>query len=148
MRAAYRLAASLAALTAACGASDPENEIRALLAAAERAAEERDGGFFADVLDEAYRDGRGNDRAAALRAVRGIFIANQRIELVSRVESVVIEGGDAARAVVFVGMLGRRAGAALVEGLDAELYRFELELVKGGGEWRIIGARFERALGE
>jgi hypothetical protein len=45
-------------------------------------------------------------------------------------------------------MLGRRAGSALVEGLDADLYRFELELVKNDGEWRIIGARFERALGD
>jgi hypothetical protein len=148
MKAAYTLAVSTIAVIAACATSDPETEIRELLAAAEQAAEERDAGFFADLLDDAYRDARGNDRDEALRSVRGYFIANQRIELVSRVDEVLIEGADAARAVVHVGMLGRRAGAALVEGLDADLYRFELELVKGASEWRIIGARFERALGE
>jgi hypothetical protein len=148
MKAAHPLAISVAALIAACATSDPEKEIRELLAAAELAAEQRDAGFFADVLDAAYRDARGNDRDEALRAVRGYFIANQRVELVSRVDEIAIEGVDAARAVVHVGMLGRRAGTALVEGLDADLYRFDLELVKGAGNWTIIGARIERALGE
>jgi len=32
--------------------------------------------------------------------------------------------------------------------LDADLYRFELELVNDGGNWQIIGADFNRAVGE
>jgi hypothetical protein len=143
------VAAALAAASAAgCGTSDPEAEIRALLAEAETAAEARDAGFFGDLVAPAYRDARGNDREQVLRMLRGLFIANQRVEIVSRVEEVVVEGGDAARAVVHAGMLGQRSGAALLAGVEAELYRFELELVNDGGEWRIIGADFRRALGE
>ena len=137
-----------AALVAGCGAGDPEAEIRALLAAAEEAAEERDTGFFADLLGAGYRDARGNDREEAVRMIRGYFIANQRIEIVSRVDDVVLEGGDAARAVVHAGMVGQRAGEGLIAGARADLYRFELELVNDGGDWRIIGAEFGRALGE
>jgi len=141
-------AALCAALAAGCAASDPEAEIRALLAAAEQAAEARDAGFFADAVGAGYRDTRGNDREQLLRSIRGYFIANQRVEIVSRVDDVVLEGADAARAVVHAGMLGQRTGAELVGGVAADLYRFELELVNDDGDWRIIGARWTRALGD
>jgi hypothetical protein len=135
---------------AGCGASDPELEIRALLAAAAEAAEARDAGHFGDLLGMSYRDARGNDRDEALRMIRGYFIANQRVEIVSRVDEVVLEGpqGDAARAVVHAGMAGQRSGGGLIAGVDVDLYRFELELVNDDGDWRIIGATWSRALGE
>jgi hypothetical protein len=142
------VAAATMLLVSACGASDPEAEIRALLAAAEEAAEARDVGFFGDALGEGFRDARGNDRDELIRTVRGFFVANQRIEIVSRVDEIVLEGEDAARAVLHAGMVGQRTGAALVDGIDADLYRFELELVNDGGDWQIIGADYRRALGE
>jgi hypothetical protein len=145
---AWGIPFAFAVLASGCGASDPEAEIRALLVAAEGAAEARDVGFFGGAIGENYRDSRGNDRDAMLRMLRGYFIANQRIEIVSRIDEIVIEGGDAARAVVHAGMVGRRTDAALIEGLDADLYRFELELVNDGGNWQVIGADFKRALGE
>jgi endonuclease YncB( thermonuclease family) len=142
-------AALLAAVVVGgCGTSDPEAELRALLAAAEQAAEAREIGFFDDLVGAGYRDSRGQDRAELLRMLRGYFLANQRIEIVSRVDEVALEGADAARAVVHAGLLGQRSGAELLAGVDADLYRFELELVKDGGEWRIIGADVSRALGE
>jgi hypothetical protein len=141
-------ALAAAAIAGCGGGGDPEAEIRALLAATEEAAEARDAGFFDDVLGAAYRDARGNDRDEILRRVRGYFIANQRVEIVSRVDEVALEGADAARAVVHAGMLGQRAGAELLGGVDADLYRFELELVNQDGEWQIIGADWDRALGE
>jgi hypothetical protein len=138
----------LAALGAACSTPDPEAEIRALLAAAEQAAEARDTGFFRDLISAGYRDARGNDREQLVNLVRGLFIANQRVEIVSRIDTVELEGDDAARAVVHAGMLGQRAGAALLSGVAADLYRFELELVNDGGEWQIIGATWDRAAGD
>jgi hypothetical protein len=145
---AWGLGCALAALGTGCAADDPEAEIRALLAAAEAAAEARDAGFFGDVLGESYRDARGNDREEMLRNLRGYFIANQRIEVVSRVDEIVIEGENSARAVVHAGMLGQRTGAALIDGIDADLYRFELKLVNDGEGWQVIGADFRRAVGE
>lgn len=142
------MASVLAVLIAGCAASDPEADIRALLAAAVEAAEARDAGFFAELIGDSYRDARGHDREEIVRMLRGYFLANQRVEVVSRVDEVVVEGGDAARATVHAGLIGQRAGAALLGGLDAELYRFDLELVNDSGEWRIIGARWRPALGE
>jgi hypothetical protein len=137
-----------AGLLASCRGSHPEREIRELLAAASQAAEARDGGFFADVIGTSYRDARGNDRAELVRTVRGYFLANQRVQVVSRIDEVVIEGGDAARATVHAGLIGQQAGASLLGGLDGDVYRFDLELVNDDGEWRIIGATWRRALGE
>lgn len=140
--------ASSVALLTACGASDPDAEVRALLTAAERAAEARDTGFFRAVIATAYRDAAGRDRDQAVNLLRGLFVANQRIELVSRIDSVELEGADAARAVVHAGLVGQRAGAGMLGGLGADLYRFELELVNDGGDWQIIGARVTPARGE
>jgi hypothetical protein len=148
MRTLPPVVAFAAAVVAGCGTSDPEAEIRALLAAAEEAAEARDVGFFRDHVGAGYRDSRGQDRAELVRLLQGYFIANQRIEIVSRVDEVALEGSDAARAVVHAGLLGQRSGADLLAGVDADLYRFELELVNDDGEWRIIGADVSRALGE
>ena len=145
---ALRPAFALAVLATGCGANDPEAEIRALIAAAEEAAEARDVGFFSATLADDYRDARGNDRETMLRTLRGYFIANQRIEILSRVDEIVIEGDGSARAVVHAGMVGRRADAALIDGIDADLYRFELTLVDDGGEWRVFRADFRRAVGE
>ena len=138
----------VAALASGCAPSDPEAEIRALLAAAEQAAEERDVSFFGGLLGEGYRDTRGNDRDEVLRQLRGYFIANQRVEIVSRIDEITLEGEDAARAVVHAGMVGQRSGATLIAGVQANLYRFELEFVNDGAEWQIIGADFRRAMGE
>ncbi|HWN39827.1 MAG TPA: hypothetical protein VNP02_15095, partial [Gammaproteobacteria bacterium] len=64
---AWGIACALAVAASGCGASDPEAEIRALLTAAEVAAEARDVGFFGDAIGASYRDARGNDREAMLR---------------------------------------------------------------------------------
>ena len=136
-----------AALAQGCAASDPEVQIRALLASTEAAAEARDTGFFADTLGDGYRDASGNDRDGVLRMLRGYFIANQRVEVLSRVDEVTLEGEDAARAVVHAALVGQHPGGALL-GIDSDLYRFELELVNEGGEWKIIGAKWSRSLGE
>jgi hypothetical protein len=140
--------AFLAALVVGCGSVDADAELRALLAAAETAAEERDTGFFREAIGDAYRDARGNDREALVNLIRGYFLTHQRIEIVSRIDEVTLEGAGAARAVVQAGMLGLRAGETVLSGIDGELYRIELELVDDDGEWRIIGASWRRATGK
>jgi hypothetical protein len=148
MKAFGLVLATCTAFATGCSSSDPEAEIRALLTAAEQSAEARDTGFFRAIIGSAYRDSRGNDRDQTVNLLRGLFVANQKIEIVSRIDSVELQGADAARAVVHAGLVGQRAGASLLGGLDADLYRFELELVNDGGEWQIIGATVERARGD
>lgn len=132
-----------------CGAPpDPEQELRELIEAAASAAEARDTGFFRDLIASEYRDSRGNDRDRLINSLRGYFLTHTQIEVLSRVAEVELQGADAARVVVQAGMVGRRGGQPVLSQLNADLYRIELELVGGSGDWQVIGARWERALGE
>ena len=131
----------LAAAAAGCSASDPDAELRGLVAAAEAAAERHDAGFFRDILAANFRDARGNDRDAMLTLVRGHLLGHSEIEIISRVEAVELARDDAASVVVQAAFVGRRAGQTWLHGLDGQMYRIELELVQDGG-WQVIGASF------
>ena len=129
----------------ACSAEDPEAVLEGLVADAAMAAESRQTSFFRDLIAESYVDARGNDRARMIELIRGYFLTNQSIDVFTRVESVELSGTDAAEVVVLAGLLARRPEEGLLEGFDGSLYRLELELVETDGEWRVIGARWERA---
>jgi hypothetical protein len=137
--------AALAAIVAGCGDTDsPEAQIRSVIERIELAAEARD---VSDVLEHVtleYRDHHGNDRDEVARAMRGYFIANQSIHLLTRVEELSFPAEDEARATVLVGMVGRDAAAANSWDLAADLYRFEVAIVRDEGEWKINWARWRR----
>lgn len=126
------------------GGSDPEQELRQLLAEAETAAEARDTGYFGDLISADYRDTRGNDRDRLVNLLRGYFLTHQRIEIVTRVDEIEIEAADAARATLGVALVGQRSGADLLSGLRGELDTLRLEFVREDGDWRIIGADWRR----
>lgn len=108
--------------------STPESRIIALIEEGELAAEDRNLGFFRDVIAQDYTDAKGLSRDEFLRMLAGYFYRNRTIHLISRTEDVVVEDSKSARAVVIVGMAG-----SPVEGFDqlltlrADLYRLELE---------------------
>ena len=130
----------------ACGGEDPEASLQRLVESAEGAAEARDTGYFRGLIATSYADSRGNDRDRIIDAVRGYFFTNQRIDVVTRIEETQLLGQDAARMTLLAGILGRGEGAGVLDGFDGRLYEIELELVQSGGDWQIIGARWERAL--
>jgi len=142
-----RRALLIAALAlGACGGEEPEASLQRLIAAAEAAAEARDTGYFRDLIAASYVDSRGNDRDRLIDAIRGYFFTNPRIDVVTRIEETELLGRDAARVVLLAGVLGRGGGAGVLGGFDGRVYEVELELVATGGDWQIIGARWERSL--
>jgi len=128
-----------------CATDDPEAALRELVDSAEQAAEARDTGYFRDLIGASFVDNRGNDRGRVIDWLRAYFLANQRIEVVTRLQSIELRGSDAAEVVVLAGVLGRRQDQGLLQGLDGRLYRLELELVSSDGDWQIIGARWEQS---
>lgn len=139
------LAPALCVAAAGCGspASDPETELRALVAAAEAAAEARDTGFFRDLVSEDYADAAGRSRDDLVDRIRGYFFLNTSIEVLTRIERVELHGDDAADLVVQAALVsGRRRGA--IPGLDADYRRIELELVRDDSSWRVIAAAWGR----
>lgn len=131
-----------------CGDSvTPEEEIRALVREAEIAAEERQVGDFGRLISNQYGDGYGNNKDELLRMLRLQMIRNQVIYLLVRTGEIKVIDETSATAVVRVGMAGGPLETFEDLGrLGAELYRFDLELVKESGKWRIIRAGWGRAV--
>ncbi len=132
-------------LLSACGDDDsPEQRVRELIAEVELAAEARDTGEVTQWLSPAYRDAHGNSTQDVKRLLRGYFIANQSISLLTRVEELTFPNPREARATVLVGMVSREADAASAWELAADLNEFEIALAEEDGEWRVTWARWRR----
>ena len=135
--------AALAAL-AACGGAPgtPQQEIRTLIEQAAAAAEDGDFGRLADALHPAYRDMRGNDRAAALRLLRLTLMRADGLLVHTDIERIEVAAADTAA----VALTARFAAADLGRlALEGGAYRFELDLANAGGDWQVISARWSRA---
>lgn len=125
---------------AGCGTdpATPEAEVRLWIAGAESEAEERNHGALMSRIAESYADARGNRRADIDRLVRYFLFRQKSISLLTRVEDIRIFGDSAAEAALTVGMAGTKGGP----GVSADAWRFDLELEKNDGDWRLIGARW------
>ena len=128
-----------------CAPADPTGELRALVEAAEAAAERRDTGFFRDLVGESYVDGRGRRRDDIIALIRGYFFVNAEVGILSRIEDIVVVGDDVAELTLLTAIVGRGQSELTLD-FDADAYRIELELVKNSGEWRVIGADWRRML--
>jgi hypothetical protein len=135
--------ALLGASAASCGFNDPQAELRDFIAAAETAAEARDTGFFRDAISASYADRRGQRRDDVINVIRGIFLTNTTIEVISRIETIELAGSDAAKVKLRAALVGKREGASLLD-VDGDLNSIELELVRESGDWRVISADWER----
>jgi len=126
----------LGLLTACSDGTSPEQQVRAVIQSMEAAAEKRDVGGLMEHISANYRDGQGQDRAEASRYARGYFITNQSVHLLTRIESLEFPAPDEARVKLQVGMAGR-AGEQGAAGLTADLYDFDLVLVRESDEWKL-----------
>lgn len=125
----------------------PEEEIRALVREAELAVEERQVDDFARLISSRYGDAHGNDKDELLRMLRLQMIRNQVIYLLVRVSDIRVRDELSAAATVRVAMAGGPLETFEDLGrLGAELYRFDIDLVKESGKWRIITASWRHAL--
>ncbi len=140
--------AVIALTLAACSRqSSPEAEIRELVAHAVTVAEERNVRDLRALIADDYADARGLDRKAVENLIRLHVLRQQSIHLFARIRSIEFPDPDRASASVAVAMAGRpvRDSAALV-GLNADLYRFDLELVRQGrNEWKVRRADWQPA---
>jgi hypothetical protein len=86
----------LATLLAACGPSAaPEQAVRQWLADAQAAAEDRDRERLIGMVSPGYGDARGNDRDDIDRMLRLIFLRQQKVLLVSKVDELALVGNPA-----------------------------------------------------
>jgi hypothetical protein len=133
------------AALAACGdTNSPEQQVRDVIGQMEAAAEARDIGELMEHVSEDYRDENGLGPDEAARYVRGYFIANQSIHLLTRIEQIEFPIEGEARARVLVGMVGREADAAGKWDLAADLHEFKIALRREDDEWKVSFAQWLR----
>jgi hypothetical protein len=139
------LVCSLLLMLVACGDRDsPEQRVRNVIADMELAAEARDVGDVTKRLSSDYRDAHGNTIEDVRRLLRGYFITNQSIHLLSRVEQISFPQQNEARAKVQIAIVGRDADAAQAWDLAADLQEFEIALIEEDGKWRVSWAQWRR----
>jgi hypothetical protein len=137
------------ALASVCGCGDsdsPEAQIRQTIAAMEEAAEARDVGDLVQHISPQFRDANGRDGKELSQYVRGYFIANQSIHLLTRIESIEFPTQDEARAKVTVGMVGREAAESNSWNLAAEVHDFDVTFMREEGEWKVSHTKWSRTL--
>lgn len=137
-------------LCSSCGpAGSPDEEIRRVVAAAEEAAEERKTGGIKELISENYTDDRRRTKPDLVRVAAGYFLRHKRIHLFSRVAEIDFPEPDRALVVVYVAMAGLPVqDAESLFRIDADLYRFDLQLVREDGDWLVTRAGWRPALPE
>lgn len=126
---------------AACGSADPpEVQVRAVIDAAEAAAEARDVSALMRIVSPDYKDADGRQPDELRRYLRGYFIANQSIHLLTRIDTLAFPTPGVAEVRLIVGMVGQEAKAQSAWDLAADVYRIELTLMQDGNDWRVTYA--------
>ena len=139
------LLAALFTLISCRNIETPEAQVRATIAQAEAAAEKKEVGMLRGMVSDSYADAQGQDKRAVEAVLRYYFLRNQSIHLFTRVSSVTLPQQDRALAIVYAGMAAQPvADVDELERLRADLFRFELEFVKEGDDWRVARAQWRR----
>ncbi len=136
-------------LLAACNkdTSSPEEQIRSTILAMESAVEQRSLDSVKERVSTDYKDEWNGNRRAALRSLMFYFQGHQSIHLLTRISDIQIgEDGNSARAIVYVGMAGKPVEESdkLID-VNADLYRFDVDLIADGNEWLVTSARWQPA---
>jgi len=121
---------------AACGEADRDAELRAFVEAAVAAAQARDTGHFRGIVASSYIDDRGLDRERTIDLIRAFFFVNPTIEADADIERIVWDGTDSARVMIELDVEGRG---------NRHEGTVEFELLRIGGDWQVIGARWSDA---
>jgi hypothetical protein len=141
--------AALLLALAACGGQpeSPETEIRTFVAQAQAAAEQRNARELRALIAEDYIDARGHDQKAIENLIRLHVFRNQSIHVVTRIRAIEFPEPERALVIVMAALAGRPvANIDELAGLNANVYRFDLELIRRGkDDWQVRHAAWEPA---
>jgi len=117
------------------GANSPEDQIRAFIASAVAAAEQRSSDDLAQMIHGSYLDQRGFNKKQVTGLLRAYFFQHKNIHLFSRIGEIEILGDNQATVKLHLAMAGSViADIDAISALRARIYSFELRLVKQD-EW-------------
>lgn len=119
-------------LQACSGERDsPEDEIRAFIASAVTAAEQRSSGDIAQMIHGDYLDQQGYNKKQVTGLLRAYFFQHKNIHLFTRIGEIELLGDNQAIVKLHLAMAGSViADIDAISALRARIYDFELRLVK------------------
>ena len=134
---------------AGCGGQpeSPETEIRTFVAQAQAATEARNARDLRALIAEDYVDAKGNDHKAIENLIRLHIFRNQSIHVLTRIRAIEFPEPERALVIVMAALAGRPvANVDELAGLNANVYRFDLELIRRGkDDWQVRHAAWEPA---
>jgi len=153
-RARLRCVGAAAALVAALALGachsrpdSPEEQIRALIAKAEKAAEQGDVATLKDIISERYSDPERGGKRAVVGVIGYYLLQHRSIHLLTQVHDIEFPEPGHAECTVFVGMAARPIEAIGELGaLHADIYRIEFTAMQERrAEWKVTRADWRPA---
>ncbi len=134
-------------LPAACSEEQgPEAIARSFIAACEEAARERQVRDLRALIAEDYTDPAGRTARDVLAVAAGYLMRNRSVHIYTRLQTAAELDGRI-EATVLAALAGRPiSDVSVLPSINADLYRFELELVEEKGDWRLASATWRTAL--
>ncbi len=107
----------------------------------EKAAEARDASELRGFIADDYADPAGRSAADARNLLHAWLVAHPSVNLLTRIDSVELEGTELARVQVTVGVLTRKAASDAAWKVATDIHRLDVRLARGeDGQWRAIRA--------
>ena len=134
------------ALSACSEKKSPEDEVRQFVASAVIAAESREALTIRKLVSDGYMDQSGRDQRALTALAMGYFLRHKNIYLFTQVSEIKFPQPEKSSVKLYVAMTGSPVkGAQALLDIRADLYQFDLMLIKESGDWLLQKARWQRA---
>ncbi len=129
--------------------TSPVEEVRALLAEAELAAETKDIKVIKEMISANYADTQGRAKDDLKQVLAYHFLRNQSLHLAVRVDSIALLPSGEVEGVLFVAMANTPISSLEeLANLRAAMYRFDFRWIQEGGkgkDWKLIQSSWRRA---
>ena len=126
-----------------CGGEEtpPEAQLRTWVARAVEATENKQRDTLIEMISPGYSDARNNERDDINTKLRGYFMRQQNIELLTSIDEIRLFDDTAAEIEISLGSTGTNDSAL---GFSANAYRLFLQVEYDGGDWQLLSARWGR----
>ncbi len=141
----------IAIIFSACTKKDdsPESQIQRFVATGEEAAEKRDLSAIKKLISETYSDADKRNKRDIVRITAGYFLRHKNIHLFTRVGELTFPEANKAQLELFVAMAGSPVtDAQTLLRLQADLYRFDMVLLRHKKEWQLSDVAWRQAIKE
>lgn len=132
--------------TACAHEKSPEEEVKAFVKAGEEAAEARDAGDISKLISDRYLDRQRRTKRDIVAIVARYLFVNKNIHLLTRVDRLRFPEPNRAECRIYVAMSGQNiSDLDSLLNMQADLYRFDVKLVREDDAWKLIGAEWHHA---